>query len=770
MAPTTNPRDILDIERGKINLALSVLPAADLLRELSSMAPLPVEGLLAGQALASIIMAKLGVSSHGPYNDVDVFLTSSCARGSKMVELDQFVAPRRLSSLGSHITDVGAWRDNYSAITRSTVKQGYKICVVSRRGMLNEIVFERFRNNSLPEHKASDALLLIRGFDLNCTQVALDLSTGELTWTQAFAEFLLTHALRVESSSTPMHSATRYFRKKQELHCQGDDALNMAICAVRSLNGDFEPAPTTMRRMQSQEGRYGRKTYEEFRANEKLLEPWFTQEKVDGTEGLWTMKPNESTPGGAFESIKLALGGAGLHAHGAWSSGYSLGSLLQCHATEFARQVLRPEDQDVVARMESIELLDKAFAAHPDAKQSTAKPLCQAFALIKTSDWSSAEPVAYNALAELLAIEPDYFDTLCAYPVKEQGEICERLLRAHRKHGEIIHSALIIQDVHGNLAKLSALLHDEAALDAFCHEHVLQSAIQKGDEQAFERSFPHVELAPNDSMTIHLVYSAICSGNAKIVEALRPIISSVVDWPKNRHHPIMEACTHSNAKVVDLLLTCFPDVDIARMNVEGRDFQSRVATETTALMLAANYGKSDIVELLLAFGGADQKNSRGLDALGIAVLNGSSECFELLLPHGDLHQVDIEGCNLLHRAASTRFNKESSLRNLVYLAGVINPLTPEPQHGWSPLAIAIKSGNLQAVETLLPLSNLSALDHEGSTPLHIAKARVEASPHDPTRTEIANLIERYERAMDEREVLCAGSQPIATSRPRRSGL
>lgn len=770
MTYPTHASDILDIERGKINLALSLLPTSELLHGLSSMAPLPAEGLLAGQALASFIMEKLGVSNHGPYNDVDVFLTSSCARGAKMVELDQFVAPRRLSSLGSHITDVGAWRDNYSAITRSTVKQGYKICVVSRRGMLNEIVFERFRNNNLPKYQASDALLLIRGFDINCTQVALDLATGELTWTPAFAEFLLDHALRVESSSTPMHSATRYFRKKQELACQGDDALNMAICAVRTLNGDFDPVPTTLRRMQAQEGRYGRKTHEEFLANRSLLEPWFTQEKVEGTEGLWTMKPKEQTPSGTFEAIKLALDGAGPHAHGAWGAGYSLGSLLQCHATEFARQVLRPGDRDVAARMQSVDQFDKAFAAHPEPKQSTSKPLCQAFALTKPAEWSRGGLGAYAAIAELLSIEADYFDTLCAYPVKEQGEICERLLRAHRKHGEVIHSALMTLDVRGNLEALSTLLHDEAALDKFCHERVLRSAIQNGDAEAFGRSFPHVELPPGDKSTIALVYQAICGGNPKIVEAMLPIVSAIAEWPEDRHHPLIEASSRSNARVVSLLLTCFPNEDIASMNVKARDAQNWPATETTALMLAAQFGKDDIVELLLTFGGAERKNSRGVDALGMAVVRGSSECFELLLPHGDLHQVDIDGCNLLHRAASIRYNQEASIRNLVYLASVVDPLVPEPQFGFSPLALAVKSGSLQAVETLLPLSDLSAVDAHGRTPLHLAQACGKAYPHESARAEIASLIERYERAMVERQILGAQSEPVATSRPRRLGL
>lgn len=72
----------------EIARALRATIGSSVLDELSRIAPIPEQGTVAGQAVASVVMKRLGLGLNAPINDVDVFLSVASSDRAKQMEKD----------------------------------------------------------------------------------------------------------------------------------------------------------------------------------------------------------------------------------------------------------------------------------------------------------------------------------------------------------------------------------------------------------------------------------------------------------------------------------------------------------------------------------------------------------------------------------------------------------------------------------------------------------------------------------------------------------
>ena len=164
---------------------------------------IPNKGFLAGGAVANLLMRFVWEDDSYPINDLDVFVEG------QLDFLEFKNTPMRTNSL---IVE----GDGYM-VTKLSYDHGsnYQILDVERDGLLNTIKISKVTN----ENNKEDYQYILNGFDFNCCQVGIDLSTNKIYYTEGFENFLNYRQLEVTAVYTPAHTAIRLFKKIEELKC-----------------------------------------------------------------------------------------------------------------------------------------------------------------------------------------------------------------------------------------------------------------------------------------------------------------------------------------------------------------------------------------------------------------------------------------------------------------------------------------------------------------------------------------------------------------------
>lgn len=229
-----------------------------LLDDLRALCPtLPGEGIVAGQAVASMILRRLG--RPGPVNDIDVF----DIRPLHWTEEYQPGGHKAYAATG----EIGrSDEEEYVETLMNSHREFYaRIGAVSRVGLLNRIEYQLEERDG----EACDVLALIAGnFDLNCVQVGVDLLTGRLSYTDAFRQYLHSNQLVICNGNTPMASLARLARKTNELGAYSDfkgEARFAAACTLLfgAGNGRKEAADYV-----------GERTYQKILPQLGMIKPW----------------------------------------------------------------------------------------------------------------------------------------------------------------------------------------------------------------------------------------------------------------------------------------------------------------------------------------------------------------------------------------------------------------------------------------------------------------------------------------------------------------
>lgn len=200
---------------------------AEILNHLRQFGDLPDTGILAGQAVDSAITDLYGHGG-GVYNDLDIFRNVPSGRRRDYREFATETAGR---------ATIGVQQpSDYSGMELAfKLVQSYAIKSVSRKGMLN------FVNCSMDAEAHTRQLTsrhVLNGFDLNCTRVGIDLSTGELHWDRHYEDFLRSRQLRIVMMHTPWHTFLRMAKKSQELpnvYVDLDAAAEACVAVANSL-------------------------------------------------------------------------------------------------------------------------------------------------------------------------------------------------------------------------------------------------------------------------------------------------------------------------------------------------------------------------------------------------------------------------------------------------------------------------------------------------------------------------------------------------------
>lgn len=425
-------------ERQKeISRALRSIKGPDILAELGQIVPLPDIGTVAGQAVASLVMRKLGLAFGAPINDVDVFLPlASSPRARDMAEeADRQAQTRRLfSSLASHVTRsaITLSEHAYSSMFLATTKEGYKILGTTRSGMLNEVAYER----TWLDARVSETLSVLRGFDMNCVQVGVDASSRELVWTPGFEEFVASGQLRVVNVNTPFHTATRYFKKKAELGCFGDDALNMAVCALPSARGVFSRILPGTSTEPSIAGRYGSKVHEQYADLGDLIAPWFKEVKVMDKANIWTMQPVFAGHEDALALLKSSANPDA--AEGIWRG--DVGEFMFANASNFCSSILKPESKAGEERRARLEASMSKAGAGVQTREFFA-----GLAQIEGKRYFDGKELSEHsarALSRLISQHALLSDPLSNMTLAQQGAAAVALAADEKEHGSKIYGWL----------------------------------------------------------------------------------------------------------------------------------------------------------------------------------------------------------------------------------------------------------------------------------------------------------------------------------------
>lgn len=199
----------------------------EILAHLGKLAPLPADGLLAGQALASAILDLYG-SGGGVYNDIDIFLPASPEKLAELASDERRTADALALGLPRVVLDEYKLLALDSADTLRLVGSEHD-------GLINRIWCDTTEMELTPGR-------LVYSFDLNANEVALDLRHHELTWTRAFEEFLAHRELEITSLASPERTLLRYLKKRQELAAFGNDALVLEMVCAWRCDVDDDPA------------------------------------------------------------------------------------------------------------------------------------------------------------------------------------------------------------------------------------------------------------------------------------------------------------------------------------------------------------------------------------------------------------------------------------------------------------------------------------------------------------------------------------------------
>lgn len=144
----------------------------------------------------------------------------------------------------------------------------------------------------------------------------------------------------------------------------------------------------------------------------------------------------------------------------------------------------------------------------------------------------------------------------------------------------------------------------------------------------------------------------------------------------------------------------------------------------TVLHVAARYNKPSVIEFILSLNHApsiDEPDDNSRTPLMCAAIYGNNSAVKLLLEKGSkVDATNTLGRSALHLAATSERSSTSDVIKTLQDAGADSNLKDE--NGLTPLLYAATTGNDTAVEALIPISNIDAVDNGGRTALHLAVA------------------------------------------------
>jgi hypothetical protein len=250
----------------------------EVIRHLKEMTLLPDEGYLAGQSVSSgLFDLFVGPGEGAVYNDFDVFYHTSS--NEHVIEN----AYSNTVQFDKQTLEAGRYGE-----LQFNAERRYKVMASYREDLVNRVACY-FNKPDMP------VLDLVSTFDLNCVQVGLDLKTGMLAWTPAFARFFASRELEISQMNTPNHTAIRWFKKKAELpNVFGNDDTAMELLSLVqhcSSTDFFRGTPGEFEELSDLRWRFGVQQHELYLQYESKLSPYFNLEQDKRVRNLRYLSP-----------------------------------------------------------------------------------------------------------------------------------------------------------------------------------------------------------------------------------------------------------------------------------------------------------------------------------------------------------------------------------------------------------------------------------------------------------------------------------------------
>lgn len=273
---------------------------SDVLALLRQLSPLPDRGIVAGQSVTSALLHLYGNGDRrGPFNDIDVFVSN----GEMKRSLRMHFKTRQVAATGETSRIVYAGEEDtypnvqYIDLPMTTSRPTIDITKVARDGILNFIHLNPARVGSNIKQRISvSAAEVVASFDLNAVEVAVNLETGQMSWTKDFAWFMKTSQLQVTNVHGETHSMTRILKKLEEMpwiNCDLDAttrALGFTLGLKYALEDQMEVGPWRDRMKSFKEGDKkmplviapltGPAYMERYQRHKSKLDTWFQVEEA----------------------------------------------------------------------------------------------------------------------------------------------------------------------------------------------------------------------------------------------------------------------------------------------------------------------------------------------------------------------------------------------------------------------------------------------------------------------------------------------------------
>lgn len=216
---------------------------------------LPKIGFLAGQAVCSVLLYLHKKATSVIINDYDIFHSDDLLKKpwgfiphTKAPALHAVKSTFTNVLLASRIPEIAPVKRDpnsfYSAYEYPEIikipsflkrrslsfspyshRQSYRIKQVSRNGLINEIFYVSDADFGSPQK-------IIAGFDINCTEVGINLATGEIFYTYNFLKFFKGLQLEITNITRPHHTFIRYFNKIHQHGYYGSIEAAARMCAT----------------------------------------------------------------------------------------------------------------------------------------------------------------------------------------------------------------------------------------------------------------------------------------------------------------------------------------------------------------------------------------------------------------------------------------------------------------------------------------------------------------------------------------------------------
>lgn len=198
-------------------------------------------GIFAGQALASMAIEFLKIGNIRPtYNDLDIFqvlgkhdMNNATERykniETSIVNKASLFSEKKLdlnfneSIGGIYLQSIyQTERDEYCEVNRELSKNSSMIIFHTLRKEMVNYVYLINTKNKVAIDLNEETIDLVDSFDINSTQIGINLITNKVYFTGNFLYFLKNRQLEIVNFSTPAHSLIRLFKKAEELEVYFD--------------------------------------------------------------------------------------------------------------------------------------------------------------------------------------------------------------------------------------------------------------------------------------------------------------------------------------------------------------------------------------------------------------------------------------------------------------------------------------------------------------------------------------------------------------------